>query len=81
MLILVKLQAEACSFTKSNTPPWVFFTFSKVFQKYQKYHFKNIIDNFCLDIFSLDMKMSRTPEGINISTIANFLYEIFNIDF
>ena len=29
MLILVKLQASACSFTKLNTPPWVFFTFFK----------------------------------------------------
>ena len=26
LLILVKLQAEACNFTKSNTPPWVLFT-------------------------------------------------------
>ena len=25
--ILVKLQAKACNFTKTNTPPWVFFTF------------------------------------------------------
>ena len=27
VLILVKLQASACNFTKINTPPWVFFTF------------------------------------------------------
>ena len=27
VLLLVKLQAEACNVTKSNTPPWVFFTF------------------------------------------------------
>ena len=27
MLILVKLQAGACNFTKMNTPPWVFCTF------------------------------------------------------
>ena len=30
MLLLVKLQALACNFTKSNTPPWVFFTFFKL---------------------------------------------------
>ena len=30
VLLLVKLQAEACNFTKSNTPPWVFFTFLKL---------------------------------------------------
>ena len=26
-LLLVKLQASACNITKSNIPPWVFFTF------------------------------------------------------
>ena len=29
---LVKLQAEACNFTKSNTPPWVFLTFFYIAQ-------------------------------------------------
>ena len=28
---LVKLQASACNFTKSNTPPWVFFTFVELY--------------------------------------------------
>ena len=27
MLLLEKLQASSCKLTKSNTPPWVFFTF------------------------------------------------------
>ena len=35
VLLLVKLQASACKFTKSNTPPWVFFTFFKLFRWYQ----------------------------------------------
>ena len=30
VLLLVKLQAELCNFTKSNTSPWVFFTFLKL---------------------------------------------------
>ena len=33
VLVLVKLQAKSlkvCSFTKTNTPPWVFFTFLKL---------------------------------------------------
>ena len=30
VLILVKLQASACNFTKINTPPLVFFTFFKL---------------------------------------------------
>ena len=32
MSLLVKLQAY---FTKSNTPPWVFFTFIKLYKWYQ----------------------------------------------
>ena len=32
VLLLVKLQAEACNFTKSNTPSWEFFMFFKILQ-------------------------------------------------
>ena len=32
---LVKLKASACNFTKSNTPPWVFFTIFKLYKWYQ----------------------------------------------
>ena len=35
VLLSVKLQASACNFTKSNTPPWVFFTFSKLCKWYE----------------------------------------------
>ena len=35
VLILVKLQAKAWKFTKINTPPWVFFTFFKLYKCYQ----------------------------------------------
>ena len=35
VLILVKFQAEACNFTKSNSPPCVFFTFFKLCKWYQ----------------------------------------------
>ena len=35
VLILVKLQALACNFTKINTSPWVIFTFSKLYKWYQ----------------------------------------------
>ena len=34
-VLLVKLQGSACKFTKSNTPPWVFFTFFKLYKWYQ----------------------------------------------
>ena len=35
VLCLVKLQTEACSFTKRDTSPWVFFTFFKLNKWYQ----------------------------------------------
>ena len=35
VLILVKLQALACNFTKIDTLPWVFFTFFKLYKCYQ----------------------------------------------
>ena len=34
VLLLVKLQASACNFNKSNTPPWLFFTFFKLYKWY-----------------------------------------------
>ena len=30
VLLYVKVPAEVCNFTKSGTPPWVFFTFFKL---------------------------------------------------
>ena len=47
VLLLVKLQAEACNVTKSNTPPWVFFTFLKLYKWYhiaQKHHMSTYQD-------------------------------------
>ena len=35
VLLLVTLQAKACNFTKSNTSPWAFFTFFKLYKWYQ----------------------------------------------
>ena len=35
VLLLVKLQALACNFNKSNTPSSVFFTFYKLYKLYQ----------------------------------------------
>ena len=35
VLLLKKLQAEACDCTKSSTPPWAFFAFFKFYKWYQ----------------------------------------------
>ena len=34
-MLLVQLQAEACNFIKSNTPPSVFFSLFKLFKRYK----------------------------------------------
>ena len=34
-LILVNMQAEDCNFAKINIPPWVSFTFFKLYKRYQ----------------------------------------------
>ena len=33
--VLFLVKPEACNFTKSNTPPWMFFTFLKLYKRYQ----------------------------------------------
>ena len=35
VLLLRKLHAKPCNFTKSNAAPWVFFTFFKLYKWYQ----------------------------------------------
>ena len=35
VLLLVRLLAKACNLTKSNTPPWIFLTFLKLYEWYQ----------------------------------------------
>ena len=35
VILLVKLHAKTCNFDKSNAPPWVFFTFFKLYKSYQ----------------------------------------------
>ena len=49
VLILVKLQVSSCNFTKINTPPWVFFTFFKLYKWYQiaqRTTFRNLPNTF-----------------------------------
>ena len=52
MLILVTLQAKASNFTKINTPPWVFFTFFKLYKWYQ------IAQRITYEIFSSELSLN-----------------------
>ena len=51
VLLLVKLQAETWNFTKSNTHPWVLFTFFKLYKWYQIPQSVNISFLFSLKTF------------------------------
>ena len=58
VLLLLKLQTKACNLTKSNKPPWVFFTFFKLKKWYQiaqniTYRlFCGGVNQICLFLFS-----------------------------
>ena len=64
MLLLLKLQALACNFTKSNIPPWVFFTFFKLYkwcQIAQSISYTKIFIHSMLIISSLYQKYGKIP--------------------
>ena len=42
VLVLVKLQAEFCKFIESNTTAWVFFTFFKLYEWYERIDFDEL---------------------------------------
>ena len=42
VIVLVKLQAEFCKFTESNTPAWVFFTFFKLYKWCERIDFDEL---------------------------------------
>ena len=68
VILLVKLQAEASNFAKSNTPPSVFFTFFKLCKWYQIAQSITNIGKSKLWKVSLLVKMNS---AINIFRIFN----------
>ena len=86
VLLLVKLQASACNFTKSNTPPWLFFTFLKLCTRYQ-------ISQRTTNIYVLEKLFSQKPlldarfqhchikqraKGLKIDNLVDIFYASFN---
>ena len=62
VLILIKLQAKACNFTKINTPPWVFFTFFKLYKWYQIAQ----RTTYFVDIVNLNFVHTRAPSKMSL---------------
>ena len=79
VLLLVKLLAKACNFTKSNTPPWVLFTFSKLHKWYQTAqsitYFQPLSDNVHMQF--IDNKMQKRDEDMIVGKISAFLLKPF----
>ena len=78
VLLLVKLQAETWNFTKSNTHPWVLFTFFKLYKWYKIPQSVNISFLFSLkkfenqrfsDVFRGNKKRALTWNGLNLREI------------
>ena len=65
VLLLVKLQTEAWNFTKSNTAPWVFFTFFKLYKWHQNAQSIGIIS---IKIFPERVSSSRQLNIWSFST-------------
>ena len=70
VLLLVKLQAEACNFTKSNNPPWAFFNFCKLYKWYQIVRIVSYIKRL-IDI-SLNYKLViQGPDWLRLIRLVN----------
>ena len=68
VILSVKLQAEACNFTKNITPPWVFFTFLKLYKWYQ------IAQNATIDQSNIDFLQSFNL-NITFQCASGCIYE------
>ena len=76
VLLVVKLQTEDCNLTKSNIPPWVYFTFFKLHKRYQiaqsiTYFYQNI-----LKITWEQIRVWLGPSMISFNLYISFLCDL-----
>ena len=76
VLILVKLQASACTFTKINTLPWVFFAFFKLYKCEQIAHRITFKKNF---LCWVTFKMLTVGEGLFTKPVYSVLTNVINL--
>ena len=83
VILSVKLQTEACNFTKSITPPWVFFTFFKLYkwcQIAQSITYCHCSNSTCISLQRHDLldqhiyssvlaKFAATSDGLRITQL------------
>ena len=50
----------ACNFTKSNTPPWLFFTFFKLYKWYQIAQSNIYVQDVFIGRFNLRIRLSES---------------------
>ena len=73
VLLSVKLQAIACNFTKSNTPPWVFSTFFWIVQiePNRATHHMYALGQYKFKSFAYFASLSCLSHLFDICTVAN----------
>ena len=80
MLILAKLHPEACNCTKSNIPPWVFFTFF-LYRWYQTAKCVMYFQNKRLELFSkLQVAITRLWEELEAEPTTDIEQQLCQSD-
>ena len=76
MLILVKMQASACKFTKINTLQWVLFTFIKLYKWYQIAQRITFIDDSYLQSATKELCKQNIDAAVNLSELLEFTVHV-----
>ena len=78
-MLLLKLQALACNFTKSNIPTWVFFKVFRLHIWYQiaqrtTYALKKILEKLFGCIFLVACIVQKVSKRVGVAPLDNKLY-------
>ena len=93
VLLLVELQAVTCSFTKSNTSPWFFFTFFKLCKWYRisqslayaldlilcRSRLSNVLPNYFFQGVFLYCEWSFVDNLLNIKSLLLNIKSLLNL--
>ena len=67
--------AKACTFTKSDTPPWVFFTFFKLYKWCQIAQRTSYVSSYnAMYVCSLKMKKYETEQDITLVQLTQCIW-------
>ena len=80
VLLLLKMQAKACNFTKINTPSWVFSTFFELYKWYQITQRISYISKFSeMILYSVcALKFIFLIECISFTQYCQYIVKVWN---